>query len=158
MEMKMSIDWRRVRAIPFMLTICYLMGCSRHAAEPRINWFTDVDSALQAATRSDRPLMIEFMATWCPSCRAMEDSTLTDGAVIERSRAFVPVRIDVDKQPEIANRYRGNARKYGGIGIPNILFITAQEDTLFRLIGYYPAARLTTVMDSILALYEQQKK
>ena len=43
--------------------------------------------------------------------------------IIKKSNEFIPVRIDVDKQKDIAEEYNGNARKYGGIGIPNILFL-----------------------------------
>ena len=95
--------------------------------------------------------MVEFMAEWCPSCKMMEDSTFVNPGVIEKADRFIPVRIDVDRQKDIADEYKSNARKYGGIGIPNILFMTPRRRRLKHRIGYMDAAALTAVMDSVLA-------
>ena len=81
--------------------------------------------------------MIDFMAVWCPPCKAMEDSTFSDRAVVERASAFVPVRIDIDKQREVASKCGALARKYGGIGIPNILFLSVEGKRLKHIVGYY---------------------
>ena len=122
----------------------------RTAQKPGIGWQRNLDDAFKLAAEKDRPLMVEFMAEWCPSCRMMEDSTFVDPGVIEKAGRFVPVRIDVDKQKEVAERYKSSARKYGGIGIPNILFMTRDGVRLKQRIGYMDAATLTAVMDSVL--------
>lgn len=142
-----------------LLALIYFMTtCGSRQAPAKIEWLTSVDSALRIAAAADKPLMIDFMATWCPPCRAMEESTFSQKAVIERARDFIPVRIDVDKQPDVANKYRSNARKYGGIGIPNLLFLTAQEDTLVHLIGFYPPDSLAQVMDSVKNVYRARSR
>ncbi len=46
--------------------------------------------------------MVDFMAEWRPPCRKIEDSTFSYPGVIKKSSLFIPVRIDVDKQGEIA--------------------------------------------------------
>ena len=63
------------------------------------------------------------MAEWCPPCKKMDNNTFSNTNIINKSNEFIPVRIDVDKQQDIAKEYNGNARKYGVIGIPNILFL-----------------------------------
>jgi thiol-disulfide isomerase/thioredoxin len=128
-------------------------GCGGgHEAE--IDWRFDLDAALAAARSANKPLMIDFMAEWCPPCRAMEDSTFNDPVVIQRAASFVTLRIDVDKQREVAIRYNGNARKYGGVGIPNILFMTAGETKLKHIIGFQGPQQLIAVMDSVLDRFE----
>lgn len=139
-----------------LLVFAFLVvaGCggTREAAVDEIHWLADLDSALAAARQQQRPIMIDFMATWCPPCRKMEDSTFSNRGVIEKARSFVMLRIDVDEQRDVAVRYNGNARKYGGVGIPNILFMTAGGNKLRHIIGYHDAPRLEAVMDSVLAL------
>lgn len=136
-----------------LVLLAALGGCGDdHEAE--IEWMHDLEAALAEARRTNRPVMIDFMAEWCPPCRAMEDSTFNRQGVIRKTASFVPLRIDVDNQREIAMRYDGNARKYGGIGIPNILFITAGETRLRHIIGYQGPEQLVAVMDSVLIRFE----
>lgn len=115
-----------------------------------IQWLYNIDSALVVAKEQNKPVMIDFMAVWCPPCKAMEDTTFSNTEVISKSAGFITVRIDVDQQAEIANKYNGNARKYGGVGIPNILFLTPDNQPLKHIIGFQTPDQLIAVMDSVL--------
>lgn len=130
-----------------------LIGCEE---KPRIDWQDDIDAALARAKELRKPIMIDFMATWCPPCHAMEDSTFCEPGVIERSKAFITVRIDVDEQREVAVKYNGNARKYGGVGIPNILFLDADGKKLKHVVGYHGPEQFVSVIDTVLAIYEEK--
>ena len=123
---------------------------SMAAVKPKIAWHKNLKDASKLAKQQNKPLMVEFMAEWCPSCNMMEDSTFINPAVIKKADRFVTVRIDVDKQKDVAAEYKASARKYGGIGIPNILFMTRDGGKLKHRIGYLDAASLTSVMDSVL--------
>jgi thiol:disulfide interchange protein len=123
----------------------------RRSEQHGIKWTYDVDKGLAQAKKEGKPVMIDFMAEWCPPCKAMEDSTFSDSAVVGKAAAFVPVRIDIDKQREVAAKYGALARKYGGIGIPNILFLSANGETLKHIVGYYGPTQLVAAMDSALA-------
>jgi thiol:disulfide interchange protein DsbD len=126
---------------------------SRHAKKRGgIEWTYNVDDALALAKKQGKPVMIDFMAVWCPPCRAMEDSTFSDRAVVEKASAFLPVRIDIDKQRDVASKYGALARKYGGIGIPNILFLDDDGTKLKHVVGYYGPRELVAAMDSALAV------
>ena len=84
----------------------------------------------------------------------MEKRTFNQPGVIEKIKSFVTLRIDVDKQAEIANTYNCNAEKYGGIGIPNILFMTHEEKRLKHIIGYRASEALVAAMDSVLTMMD----
>lgn len=120
-----------------------------------IHWLSSVDAALTRAAKIGKPVMIDFMATWCPPCRAMEDSTFSNQLIAEKASSFVTVRIDIDKQREVAARYGALAKKYGGIGIPNILFLSPNGNRLKHIVGYYGPRELSAVMDSVLAMTAQ---
>ena len=134
-----------------LISLFLLLGCSGDRAE-QIEWLGSIPDALALAKAEGKPVMIDFMATWCPPCHAMEDSTFSDPKVIERSKDFIPVRIDVDEQREVAVQYDGNARKYGGVGIPNILFLGSDGTKQKHIVGYHGPEALLSVMDSVLAL------
>lgn len=141
-----------------LVAIVSILAANVHAAkwwQPKkrveIRWTYDVDKGLAQAKKQGKPVMIDFMAVWCPPCKAMEDSTFSDRAVVEKASAFVPVRIDIDKQREVAAKYGALARKYGGIGIPNILFLSVDGRKLKHVVGYYGPRALVAAMDSALA-------
>ena len=116
-----------------------------------IKWTYNINEGLAQAKKQGKPVMVDFMAVWCPPCKAMEDSTFSDRAVVEKASAFIPVRIDIDKQRDVASKYGALARKYGGIGIPNILFMDADGTKLKHIVGYYGPRELIAAMDSALA-------
>ena len=47
-------------------------------------------------------------------------------------------------------KYNANARKYGGVGIPNILFMTGKKEKIKHIVGYHGPAQFLAVMDSVL--------
>jgi len=140
------------------LIICIYQCTGSKTPEARsIQWLYSIDSARVAALQQNKPIMIDFMAEWCPPCKAMEDSTFNQPSVIEKSHQFITLRIDVDKQPNVAIAYKGNARKYGGVGIPNLLFLTPDNEKIKHVIGYYNAEQLIAVMDSALQQFSEMR-
>jgi thiol:disulfide interchange protein len=137
--------------LPVFVLSTLFMGCKKDS-NASIEWSKDYETAQKKAVSNRQILMMEFAATWCPSCRLMNDSTFIDPRVIERAKSFVPVRIDVDEQKELAERFGGNARKYGGVGIPNLLFLAPDGRRVAHVIGYRDPAALSAVMDSVLSI------
>ncbi len=117
-----------------------------------IVWMTDAGQARALAAAQGKPVMIDFMATWCPPCRVMEETTFHDPRVVAKAAGFVAARVNVDQQPDVANGYGANAAKYGGIGIPSVLFLAPDGKTLKHPVGYLGPAAFLAVMDSALAL------
>ena len=135
----------------FILLI--VIGCEKQVREDShngIKWGNNLDSAFAIASNSNKLIMIDFMAEWCPPCKEMDKKTFSNTNIIKKSNEFIPVRIDVDKQQNIAEEYNGNARKYGGIGIPNILFLDKEKKIIRHIVGFHDVDQLMGIMDSIL--------
>ncbi|MDO9547538.1 MAG: thioredoxin family protein [Candidatus Marinimicrobia bacterium] len=148
----------RTYVTAILLIICLYQCTGTKTPEARsIQWLYSIDSARVAAQQQKKPIMIDFMAEWCPPCKAMEDSTFNQSGVIDKSQQFITLRIDVDKQPDVAIDYNGNARKYGGVGIPNLLFLSPDNEKIKHVIGYHNAEQLIAVMDSALQLYSEMQ-
>ena len=57
----------------------------------------------QEVMRSDKPVLIDFFATWCGPCRMV--SPLIDEIAEERSDVKV-CKVDVDAEPALARKFR----------------------------------------------------
>ena len=136
-----------------LIILLLIIGCERHVSEDNnngIKWGNNLDSAFALASNSNKLIMIDFMAEWCPPCKKMDKTTFSNTNIVKKSNEFIPVRIDVDKQKHIAEEYNGNARKYGGIGIPNILFLDQDKKIIRHIVGFHDVDQLMGIMDSVL--------
>ena len=136
-----------------LIILLLIVGCGTKVSEKNLNgikWGNNLDSAFTTASTSDKFIMIDFMAEWCPPCKKMDKETFSNIDIIYKSNEFIPIRIDVDKQKDIAEEYNGNARKYGGIGIPNILFLDKEKNLIRQIVGFHNVDQLMGIMDSVL--------
>jgi thioredoxin:protein disulfide reductase len=110
-----------------------------HAQFKRIKTTADLDRELAAAATAGQPVMLDFYADWCVSCKEMERYTFSDPAVIQELGRFVLLQADVT-----ANDAADQALMQGRFklpGPPAILFFdtTGAETPSLRLVGFKPA-------------------
>ncbi|MCE5232834.1 MAG: protein-disulfide reductase DsbD [Mizugakiibacter sp.] len=99
-----------------------------------------LDRALAEAAAQGQPVMLDFYADWCVSCKEMERFVYTRPEVHQALSGYVLLKADVT-----ANDAADQAllRRYGLFGPPATLFFgkDGQERRALRLIGYENAAR-----------------
>ncbi|WP_295399753.1 protein-disulfide reductase DsbD [uncultured Thiocystis sp.] len=114
-------------------------GGVAHATFQRVKTGADLDRALSAARAAGKPVMLDFYADWCVSCKEMERDTFSDSAVIAEMGRFVLLQSDVT-----ANDTEDQALMQGRFGIPGppaMLFFdpAGEERKGYRLVGFTPA-------------------
>ena len=97
-----------------------------------------LDNALGAA--AGRPVMLDFYADWCVSCKEMERFTFHDAAVGARLQQAVLLKADVTANTDAQ---RALLRRFKLFGPPGTLFFDArgQEIASARVVGFQSAAR-----------------
>ncbi|MEO6409596.1 MAG: protein-disulfide reductase DsbD [Burkholderiaceae bacterium] len=104
----------------------------------------ELDAVLASA---GRPVMLDFYADWCVSCKEMERYTFSDPAVRSRLAKAVLLKADVTannaKDRELLKRFQL-------FGPPGTLFFGArgQEISGTRVIGYQTAARFAQTLEA----------
>ncbi len=103
----------------------------------KVRSVNELDAALTAAAR---PVMLDFYADWCVSCKEMEAFTFSDPAIQARLRGAILLKADVT-QNNPADREL--LKRFGLFGPPGILFFDAQgqEVKVARVVGYQDILR-----------------
>lgn len=80
---------------------------SNNQSSADTTWHTDLNSALQDAKNSDKPVFIDFYADWCSYCKELNESTLSDPNVKKKlSKDYITVDINTDQNPDLASQYK----------------------------------------------------
>lgn len=105
--------------------------------------------ALIAANRG-RPVMLDFYADWCVSCKEMEKFTFSDPSIAQRMQQMVLVQADVTANDA---EHRALLKRFRLFGPPGIIFFDAdgREQTDTRVIGFQNPRRFGPVLDKVLA-------
>ncbi len=110
------------------------------AARQPVNWQPWGRDAFALAARLDRPVLLYIGNDACRWCAETDRAIYTDpeiGALI--NALFVPVRVDRDERPDVAQRYQSAVERLAGLrGWPLTVFLTADGAPFFGG-TYFPA-------------------
>jgi thiol:disulfide interchange protein DsbD len=98
----------------------------------------DLDRALADAKAAGQPVMLDFYADWCVSCKEMEKFTFSQPDVHAALAGFVLLKADVTANDETDQAL---LKRFGLFGPPaTIFFAEGAERRALRLIGFEKAA------------------
>lgn len=94
------------------------------------------DNFATMVLESDKPVLLDFYATWCGPCRMV--SPLVD-EIAEEHPEFVVGKIDVDAEGELAQQF----------GIVSVPTLVAMKDgkVVRQTVGYAPKEDLLAMME-----------
>jgi thiol:disulfide interchange protein DsbD len=110
-----------------------------------------LDAALAAAKTAKQPVMLDFTAEWCISCKEMEEYTFPDQGVIGALQPFMLLRADVTENNKDDKALLERFRSFGP---PTIAFFDAAgaERENFKLVGFVKPEAFTEHVTSLAAL------
>ena len=94
------------------------------------------DNFEKEVIKSDKPVLVDFNATWCPPCQALHP-ILEEMA--EESDDYKIVSVDIDDEDALAEQYEVSS-------IPCLVFFKDGEE-VDRKIGLQPKKRLIKMLE-----------
>ncbi len=109
-----------------------------HLEFTRIKTTADLDRVLAEAGTTGKPVLLDFYADWCVSCKEMEKYTFPDAKVQAALAGFTRLKADVTANDDADQALM---KRFGIIGPPGTLFFgcKAEERRDARLVGFEEA-------------------
>lgn len=111
-----------------------------------VAWLPWSGDAFARARAEHKPVLLSISATWCHWCHEMDRTSYANPAVVMLiARRFIPVRVDADARPDIADRYNLG-------GLPTTAFLTPDGEILGGG-TFVPVDRMAAVLEQVAAAF-----
>jgi len=113
----------------------------------QIKGLDGLQTALAQAAKDGRPVMLDFYADWCVSCKEMDALTFSNGEVQKSLDNFVMIQADVTKND---TQDQALMDELGVFGPPAILFYdnTGSELRNYRVVGFMNAGKFSSHVEN----------
>lgn len=116
----------------------------------KIDWLDWGKEAFEKAKEEKKPILLDLTAVWCHWCHVMDATSYSNSEIIGIiNNDFVPVKVYIDKRPDIRERYNMG-------GFPSTVFLDSDGEVIAGE-TYVPTERLKMVLKAVKDLYKQRK-
>ncbi len=127
--------------LSFLLSLLSLatVATAQETKKPAIEWQTDYHEAIKLAKEQNKPLLIDFFATWCGPCRMMDEQVYTDPEVVKSTSGYVTVKVDIDADEK-------TAMAYGVHSIPRNVVLNIHGEMIGDRLGFMESEEYITYL------------
>lgn len=119
--------------ITFSIAVFLLTNTACFSDQPSttIEWYS-YEKGIEKSRQENKNIYINFYADWCSYCKQMDRSTFSESYVSTYlNKYFIPIKVNVDKEPRIAKKYRVQP-------IPENWFLQQGGNKIANRPGYIP--------------------
>ncbi|MDH4275379.1 MAG: protein-disulfide reductase DsbD, partial [Gammaproteobacteria bacterium] len=116
----------------------------------RITTMAEFDRESQAAMAAGKPMMLDFYADWCVSCKEIEKFTFGDATVQKALSKGVLIQADITANDDNAKALQ---KRFSVVGPPSLIFFgpDGKERPQYRVVGFMPAKDFAPHVDRAFA-------
>jgi len=140
------------KAFGIAMTVVGLTGLISYAqALPpgaKLQWREDYHQALKEARASNRPLLVDFGASWCGACGELERHTFTDPRIVKEGERFVAVKVDLSPGRDTPEK-REILSNYSQRGLPLVVLHRSNGSEAQRITQFVEPATFLKALRAI---------
>ena len=87
----------------------------------KAGWYASLPDGLAAAAREQKPVLIDFWATWCKNCLTMDKTTLKEAAVLSALSGYVKIKVQAEDPDEPATK--ALMQRFKAVGLPTYVLL-----------------------------------
>ena len=116
----------------------------------KVNWLEWCNESFEKAKREDKPVLLDLTAVWCHWCHVMDSTSYSNEECANIiNEDFVPIKVYIDKRPDIKERYNMG-------GFPSTIFLNP-DGYIIAGETYVPPERLKLMLETVKSAYKNRK-
>ncbi|MDP3765507.1 MAG: DUF255 domain-containing protein [Nanoarchaeota archaeon] len=116
----------------------------------KINWLEWGKEAFEKAKKEDKPVLLDLTAVWCHWCHVMDSTSYSNDEIAKIiDEYFIPIKVYIDKRPDIRERYNMG-------GFPSTVFLNP-EGHIIAGETYVPPERFKLMLEAVKDAYNKRK-